>query len=405
MSFIPGEVWHRNDLQMDATGKLRVSNHSIIFEDISEYSKNLDKWNEKVVNGASITLNQNNSGITLNTSTTLSSKAIRQTKQYFKKQVGNSLMVGFSLNFNGNQTDIKKSAGYYDNNNGVYLKLQNGVFSLNLRSKSSGSIIEENITQANFNIDKLDGTGESGLTLDLTKIYYFFFDFNCFCTGKIRCYIATANGQVLFHQFDKFELSNTFLGTLTLPIRYEIEQLGVTNIGTMTHFTSFLAVENNVNLDHDLNTISLGRTTRTIATTISHILSIRPKLIYQGKENRANILPSQMNHYVDSSGKAVLVEIWVGGTVTGGAWTEISAESATEYNITATAFNTTNASKIYSEYIPVNSGGATVTESLQKAFLSLNIDGDAADTMTIVGYNLGTGSTGIYSAMAIKEYH
>jgi hypothetical protein len=41
------------------------------------------------------------------------------------------------------------------------------------RSSTSGGVVDDAINQADWNLDKLDGTGASGVTLDVTKVFIF----------------------------------------------------------------------------------------------------------------------------------------------------------------------------------------------------------------------------------------
>ncbi len=67
--------------------------------------------------------------------------------------------------------------GFAENNAGIFLRYLNGVLSFNIRHKNSSGIvvIDESQNMSAFSVDKLDGTGPSGIVFDPTKQYLFAF--------------------------------------------------------------------------------------------------------------------------------------------------------------------------------------------------------------------------------------
>jgi len=74
------------------------------------------------------------------------------------------------------KTNLRQRVGYYGAANGIFLELENAVLSFVKRSSITGSVVETKVAQANWNVDKLDGTGPSGITLDITKAQILFSD-------------------------------------------------------------------------------------------------------------------------------------------------------------------------------------------------------------------------------------
>jgi hypothetical protein len=86
------------------------------------------------------------------------------------------------------------------------------------------------VDQSSWNGDKLDGTGPSGLTLDLTKPQILWMDFEWLGVGNVRCGFVI-NGQV--HSLSYISMckrywKNCLYETAILPVRYEITNTGAT---------------------------------------------------------------------------------------------------------------------------------------------------------------------------------
>jgi hypothetical protein len=77
---------------VDAFGRLRVSEPLTIFDSKSIMSKN-NLFDESTANGGSVTYTANKSTVNLNVTEAASSKTIRQTKRVMSYQPGKSLLI------------------------------------------------------------------------------------------------------------------------------------------------------------------------------------------------------------------------------------------------------------------------------------------------------------------------
>ena len=118
--------------------------------------------------------------------------------------------------------------GLFDDNNGIFLQRSNNTISLVVRSNVSGSPSDSNYaTQANWNIDKMDGTGLSGLTLDFSKSQILTFDFEWLGVGCVRVGFVVDGNVFYCHQFNHANnITGVYMSTPNLPLRYQIENTG-----------------------------------------------------------------------------------------------------------------------------------------------------------------------------------
>lgn len=83
--------------------------------------------------------------------------------------------------------------------------------------------IETRVPQSQFNIDRLDGTGPSGYSLDLAKMQMFYLDYSWYGAGTIRCGFRDLQGRVFYvHRFvNNNQNTEAWMRSGNLPARYE----------------------------------------------------------------------------------------------------------------------------------------------------------------------------------------
>jgi hypothetical protein len=129
--------------------------------------------NVTVANGDTIAADTANSyfniltsDITLNPGQRADGSVTRQSRITHKVQPGVSHTVYQTVNFNGNDSNTIKAFGLFDDDAGLYWQINGTINSLSVvvrRTLADGSIYEDKVSRANFNVDKLDGTGPSTL--------------------------------------------------------------------------------------------------------------------------------------------------------------------------------------------------------------------------------------------------
>ncbi|MCK5159731.1 MAG: hypothetical protein KAR08_11265, partial [Candidatus Heimdallarchaeota archaeon] len=92
----------------------------------------------------------------------------------------------------------------------------------------TGVVVNTRVVQANFNLDKLDGTGPSGVTLDLTKYQLFEISYTYLGTNVVRFGVLIDGMRIYFHQFNfANESALPWAQYAIFPFRYEMENIGV----------------------------------------------------------------------------------------------------------------------------------------------------------------------------------
>ena len=219
---------------VDAFGRIRVSNPLTIFDSKSIMSQNT-LFAESTASGASITYTANKSTVNLNVTEAASSKAIRQSKRVMSYQPGKSLLIFNTFVMNTLTANLKQKVGLFDTNNGIFFTADGTTLKIVRRTYTSGAAVDTEISQSSWNGDKLDGTGASGYTLNPATSNILFIDIEWLGVGSVRVGFVI-NGQLITaHTFyNANSLTTVYMQTANLPIRYEIERAGTLTAGTYT---------------------------------------------------------------------------------------------------------------------------------------------------------------------------
>ena len=238
------DSWHA-----DAFGRLRVSDIYSVFDSKLIYDLQPSWWEDTVSGaGAAVTYNAARSSATLTTgATTAANKAERQTRRYFQYVPGKSLVVFLTGVIGNGVTNCRKRWGYFDSNNGVFFQQDGDTISVVRRSDvgSVGTPTEDEVEQAAWNIDPLDGTGPSGIELDLTQANIFVIDLQWLGVGRVRMSVDIDGEIVPCHEFlNANALTSIYMRAADLPVRYSITNTGTaTGTGSMEVICTSVAQE------------------------------------------------------------------------------------------------------------------------------------------------------------------
>jgi len=225
-----GSVGIGDGINLDAFDRLRVSETETIFDSKLIYDAAPLFWDDVQTSGtATSTHSVNQASVTLGVSASTAGVRTRQTFMRFNYQPGKSQLIfmTFVLDKTGGGTGITRRVGYFDADNGLFLEDAAGTYKLVRRSKASGSIVDDGIAQSAWNLDKLDGTGVSGINLDFSKAQILVTDFEWLGVGRVRMGFVVDGVIRYAHQFlNANNLSVVYMSTPNLPLRYELTNSG-----------------------------------------------------------------------------------------------------------------------------------------------------------------------------------
>jgi hypothetical protein len=319
----------------DAFGRTRVSEPLTLFDSSHRYSDN-GLWATATGVGSDATFNANAGLVELNVPTTSGGYVKRETKKVFAYQPGKSLLVLSTFTLSPAKTNLRQRVGYFNDDNGLYIQLNNSTLGFVERNSVTGTLEETVVNQADWNIDKLDGTGPSGITLDITKAQIFWMDIEWLGLGTVRLGFVINGVFIHCHSFHHANLiTSTYITTACLPLRYEIENLDTTSSNsTLKQVCSTVISEGGYELRGRQNAIGTPiNSPRTLTSTevVYPIASIRLKTSPDRLDaivipTAASILGSGNNAYFEW-------RLQSHATTSGGTWTSAGADSSVEYNL------------------------------------------------------------------------
>jgi len=108
--------------------------------------------------------------------------------------------------------------------------------------------VETEWKQSDWNIDRMDGSGKSGYTIDKTKMQMFYMDYSWYGAGFVRWGFRAQNGNVIYAHKIPNNNQNTeaYMRSGNLPARYEVNTVAPSTVATKTFLNSdaVLYVEN-----------------------------------------------------------------------------------------------------------------------------------------------------------------
>jgi hypothetical protein len=393
---------------LDAFSRMRVSQPTLIFESQLQYDLQPLIWNQEITGTGSVTHLPNESSGSMEVGTDSGDKIVRQTKQYFRYQAGKSFLGVLTAVPGAAKTNVRKRVGIFDDENGNFFEFDGSQISVVTRSYTSGEAVDKKVLQENWNVDKLDGTGKSGITIDPSKAHIFVIDYQWLGVGRIR-FGVDYNGTVYYcHEvYNANNFPSVYMTTGNLPARLEIENTGATSeASSMKCICTSIISEGGFVDDLGITESASNGTTSIGVTTRRPILSIQLKPSFNGIVNRGLLRPLDFNILAETN--SCFYEVVYNGTLTGASFSSISSSSIANIDVSATAIS--GGIVLKSGYITADSGFlSSFSTALGDAFkskltLSNSIDGLTTESISIVCTSL-SGTSNVSSAITVKEVY
>jgi len=322
---------------LDAFSRLRVSDPTTLFTVQCQYDAEPFLM-ESVVTGTGVAASHSAATRMVAVScTTGTGTSIFQSHEYIPYQPGKSQLVFVTFVLGAAVASAVVNVGLFDSDNGIMFR-QNGTSGLQIvrRTNTSGSPVDTAVSQSSWNLDKLDGTGSSGVTLDIEKAQILVIDAQFLGMGRVRVGFDIGGAIIYAHEFlNANSLTLPYTQTLSLPVA-----LAMTATSTATTKTAYFkcaSVSSEGGLEEDLAyQRSTPEATVTAASgAATHLLSIRPATTFNSITNRALIKPANVEILVTGT-NPVLWTLSIGATWSAApTWTAIGTGSSTEYTSTA----------------------------------------------------------------------
>ena len=367
--------------QFSDNNRLKVAPFQTVFFNTFQYGKETDVWDERIVGVATATHNVSSSNIVMQVGSTAGSKVIRQTKNVMRYIPGRGATLAFAVRLDTPQVGIRRRFGLFDDNNGAYFEDDGGTYSYVLRSSTSGIVTETRVTRDDWNGEKFDGNGYTGVIADPTKQQMISINYEWYGAGKVQFNWLMKNETIASHTFENSNtLDKVWCSTPFLPIRLEIENVtGVAGTHYLYQGSNSLIQEGEPEKLGILVSIAnpITGTTMSSSNTFYPIVSIRLK---SDELSAVMLLRSLQTATNDNTN--IYWKLLENATNTGGTWVDHpDPNSFMQYNITQTA--TTGGTTLLNGFVV--GGGAALINIDDKAAIQLGRSGigTISDTYTL----------------------
>lgn len=303
---------------VDSFGRLRTSQPYTLFDSQNRFAKDA-AYDTETATGGTVTYVTNQSALALAVTTSSGSTARTQTYRSFAYQPGKSFLTLQTFSMAAAQTNLTQRVGLFNTNNGIYLEQAGSTVSFVIRTYTSGSVNNSrSVAQANWNIDPFNGTGPSGITLDLTKTQILFINLEWLGVGIVKVGFVIAGVFYTAHEFYNSNVGTVvYMQTAILPLRYEIFTTNtISSAATLQQICSTVISEGGYEqTSQQYLARATSAVTLTAAATFYPIVSVRLNSSYLG----AVVIPAGFTFVPIGTANYEIILV-KNATLTGATW-------------------------------------------------------------------------------------
>ena len=406
-NIIDSAVSIKDSANLDAFSRLRVSNPLILHNSQFTYDlAPLIMEQDVAGSGATITHDSTNRCALMTfSSTPPGSKAYMQSYEYLPYQPGRSQLIFLTFNMIAGVSNVFKFAGYSDGVNGIEFQLDGTTKQFTVISGSTAG--NETVMQSSWNLDKLDGTGASGITLDITKTQILVIDIQALYVGRVRVGFDMGGNIIYAHEFLHSNLiAYPYIQTANLPVR-----CGMTCSGTVSTTMNFICSaviseggSEDINVygytfQQDSGVVSVG-------TGGTHMMSLRPRSTFNGITNRTRVAYIDVEVF-NTGNQPIHWQLCIGQAITGTTtFNNVNTTySSSEYNILGT-LSGSPAIVIDGGYVPATGANKTMVNTAIISRYPITLDAAGVQrllgTLTLKATSL-SGTQNCYAAIKFRE--
>jgi hypothetical protein len=368
--------------QFTNNNRFKVSNYQTVFFNTFQYGKETDVWDERVVGVGTAIFNASSSNVIMQVGSTAGSKVTRQTRSVMRYIPGRSATLAFAIRLDTPQVGIRRRFGLFDDNNGAYFEDNGGVYSYVIRSSVTGIVTETRVTRENWNGEKFDGNGYTGVTADPTKQQMISINYEWYGAGIVEFNWVMKNETVASHTFDNANTNTgVWCSTPFLPIRVEIENVtGVAGTHYLYQGSNSLIQEGE---PEKLGTLvsqgnAITGTTMSSANTYYPILSLRLK-----SNSLSGVVIPRSLQVSTNDNTNIFWRLIENATLVGAAFTDhANPDAITQFDTTATSF--TGGKVLLSGFVVGGGGQSVIIDDKAQLQIGRSGIGTISDIYTLV---------------------
>lgn len=395
-----------SDTSLTSKGRLRISQPETIFFNTFQYGVETDVWETSSTSGGTATHAPTISGIDMAVTSTAGSQVIRQTRNAMRYIPGRSSTLSFAVRYQTPVTGVRRRIGLFDGADGFYFEDNGGDYACVIINSNGGSPIITRVSRANWNGDKLDGTGPSGITADPTAQQLISMDYEWYGAGQVVFQYVINGKAIVIHTFDTGNSTqSTWCKTPFLPVRCELTNVtGATGTHHLYQGSNSLIAEGSTAYlgvaQSQMTTVS--GITLSSANTFYPVLSIRLK----STALQGIVLPTFFQtSTVDNT--VLFYKFIRNATLTQGTWTDMPDSNSFSQYLESPASGTTAISggTVLDNGIIAGGGGGTGVHLDKDTLYQLGRSslGTVSDTLTLAVAAANTNKSAIAAITWIEQ--
>jgi len=394
----------RSNASVDAFARRRVSTPFTLFDSKQLLDAQPLQWDDAETSGAgtSSSHNPNIAASTMAVSLNTAGVRVRQTRRRFNYQPGKSQLIFMSGVLGAGVAGIRRRIGAFAQADGLFFELLGTTLSVVKRSYATGAAVDTAIPQSAWNLDKLDGTGPSGRTIDTSKAQIFVIDFEWLGVGDAR-FGTVLDGDIIYcHAFAYANIvTSAYMSSPNLPLRYELQNLGTGPAASLIHICSSVMAEGGF---QELGfPFSLDRTTALVTRNDARIYPMLGLRFRSGRSREATIRFTSLSIVCTSTAAfrwALILNPIVAGVAL--SFTGV-ANSALEVDVSRTSTTTiTGGHVLVSGVSQTNNESVVLAPSPTDFYLGSTIAG-VSDILVLAIQRLVGGAETFYGTVSYRE--
>lgn len=384
---------------IDAFGRARVSELTTQF-DAKQIYDNLPLFIDTVTNGTGLSTHSTVEARSQLTTVLVGDYVISQTKQRFNYQSGKSQLIFMTCNNFESETNVTKRIGYFSSSSvSPYTASLDGLFiesgtNVSINIYKTGTLTEQT-NQSNWNLDRLDGNGKSGINIDWSKNIIFVVDFEWLGVGRVRWGVVVNGLIVYFHESNHANLTTgVYMSSPNQPLRWEIRQTGAGS-GTFNYICASVNSEGSINKLGKILSVNNGTThinaNNTSSTYILHAIRLN-------STNLDTLVDVLSFNSLSATNDAFLWSVVLNPSITGALTYNTITTSSLQHAIGSTQ-TITGGTVLDSGYISAQSGDSKTIDNAIRLGATI---GGVSDVLTFCVRPL-TSNLDVYGSVSWRE--
>lgn len=253
-------------------------------------------------------------------STPTGGTAYMQSYEYMRYQAGRSQLIFVTFNMIASVANTLKFSGYGDSSDGIFFENNGSQNQFKIYSSTGNG--NQTVAQSAWNVDKLDGTGPSKITLDITKTQILVISFQALYVGAVKIGFDI-NGDIFWcHQFNHANSATLpYIATANLPVRVGMTCTGT--VSTTMRFVCSSVISEGGEKNPFVYSFTGGNSVTAANGVDTYCFSLRPRLTFNSITNRTRLALLHLDFSVTGANN-VFWKLCIGQALTTPTFTDIN---------------------------------------------------------------------------------